>query len=193
MLKRMGRQYTINHYIERLERIRAAVPDIAISTDMIVGFCGETEGQYQATLRLLERVGYDQVFAAAYSERPGTPATRLADDVPADVKRRRLNELLALQEPIGIERNRAWLGRTVEVLVDTIVPPRSHEHEDAEAPISIAPRSRGASDAAPVHLSGRTRQNKLVHLEGPAAWLGAFVDARIEHAGPYALRGCPAT
>ena len=97
VLRRMGRQYTIEHYLERLARIREAVPEIAISTDVIVGFCGETEAQYQSTLRLLERVRYDQVFAAAYSERPGTPATHLADDVPADVKRRRLNELLALQ------------------------------------------------------------------------------------------------
>ncbi|MES1239733.1 MAG: MiaB/RimO family radical SAM methylthiotransferase, partial [Chloroflexota bacterium] len=110
VLRRMGRQYSIEHYFERLARIRDAMPDIAISTDVIVGFCGETEDQFESTLRLLERVRYDQVFAAAYSERPGTPATRLADDVPADVKRRRLNELLALQEPIGLERNRAWLG-----------------------------------------------------------------------------------
>jgi tRNA-2-methylthio-N6-dimethylallyladenosine synthase len=185
LLKRMGRQYTIEHYIERLERIRAMVPDIAISTDVIVGFCGETEAQYESTLRLLETVRYDQVFAAAYSERPGTPATRLPDDVPADVKRRRLNQLLALQEPIGLERNRNWLDRRVEVLVDAIVPPRSHDHADADEPISIAPRSV----AGTVRLTGRTRQNKLVHLTGPASWLGRLVDVRIEHAGPYALRG----
>jgi tRNA-2-methylthio-N6-dimethylallyladenosine synthase len=194
MLRRMGRQYSIEHYEERLARIRDAVPDIAISTDVIVGFCGETEAQYESTLRLLEDIRYDQVFAAAYSERPGTPATRLADDVPADVKRRRLNQLLALQEPIGLERNRAWLDRTVEVLVDTIVPPRSHDHQDSDEPISIAPRRAAGTDSdggaiAPVRLTGRTRQNKLVHLEGPAAWLGSFVQVRIEHAGPYALRG----
>jgi tRNA-2-methylthio-N6-dimethylallyladenosine synthase len=194
VLKRMGRQYTIEHYLERLDRIRDAVPDIAISTDVIVGFCGETEAQYESTLRLLERVRYDQVFAAAYSERPGTPATRLADDVPADHKRRRLNGLLALQEPIGLERNRAWLGKTVEVLVDMIVPPRSHEHEtEPDEPatsgaIAAADEARGdGSDR--VHLSGRTRQNKLVHLTGPASWLGSLVDVRVEHAGPYALRG----
>ena len=194
MLRRMGRQYSIEHYQERLTRIREAVPEIAISTDVIVGFCGETEAQFESTLRLLETVRYDQVFAAAYSERPGTPATRLADDVPAEVKRRRLNQLLALQEPIGLERNRAWLDRTVEVLVDTVVPPRSHDHQDGDEPISIAPRGVAGAPAAgaataPVHLTGRTRQNKLVHLEGPAAWLGSFVPVRIEHAGPYALRG----
>ena len=94
-------------------------PGIAISTDVIVGFCGETEAQFEATLRLLETVRYDQVFAAAYSR-----AARDAGDASApttcraDVKRRRLNELLALQEAIGLERNRAWVGREVEVLVD---------------------------------------------------------------------------
>ncbi len=186
MLRRMGRQYSIEHYRERLARIRDDVPDIAISTDVIVGFCGETEAQFESTLRLLETVRYDQVFAAAYSERPGTPATRLPDDVPADVKRRRLNQLLALQEPIGLDRNLAWLDRTVEVLVDAIVPPRSHEHEDADEPISIAPRP---ATEATVRLSGRSRQNKLVHLTGPASWLGSLVDVRVEHAGPYALRG----
>ncbi|MEA2675706.1 MAG: tRNA-2-methylthio-N6-dimethylallyladenosine synthase [Chloroflexota bacterium] len=185
VLRRMGRQYTIEHYLERLERIRAAVPEIAISTDVIVGFCSEAEAQFESTLRLLERVRYDQVFAAAYSERPGTPATHLADDVPSDVKRRRLNELLALQEPIGLERNQRWLGRDVEVLVDTIVPPRTHEHDDeSETP----PEANGV-----VHLSGRSRQNKLVHVTGPESWLGALVNVRIEHAGAYALRGVAAT
>jgi len=191
VLKRMGRQYTIEHYLERLERIREAVPEIAISTDVIAGFCGETESQFESTLRLLERVRYDQVFAAAYSERPGTPATRLADDVPANDKRRRLNTLLDLQEPIGLERNRAWLRKTVEVLVDAVVPPRTHDHVDADEPINLSLRPRGTSDGVgePVHLTGRTRQNKLVHLTGPASWLGSFVAVRVEHAGPYALRG----
>src|SRR5262245_21038298 len=154
VLKRMGRQYTIEHYLERLDRIRDAVPEIAVSTDVIVGFSGETEAQYESTLRLLERVRYDQVFAAAYSERPGTPATHLADDVPADDKRRRLNGLLALQEPIGLERNEAWLGSTVEVLVDAVVPPRSHDHVDADEPIALAPRASGGGGVEPVHLTG---------------------------------------
>jgi tRNA-2-methylthio-N6-dimethylallyladenosine synthase len=188
VLRRMGRQYTIEHYLERLERIREAVPGIAISTDVIVGFCGETEAQFESTLRLLERVRYDQVFAAAYSERPGTPATHLADDVPADDKRRRLNTLLALQEPIGLERNQAWLGRTVEVLVDAIVPPRTHEHDEG-AGDAAADMHAGPAGGDHVRLSGRSRQNKLVHLTGPASRLGTLVDVRVEHAGPYALRG----
>ena len=182
VLRRMGRQYTIEHYLERLARIREAVPGITISTDVIVGFCGETEVQFEATLGLLETVRYDQVFAAAYSPRPGTPATKLADDVPADVKRRRLNQLLALQEAFGLERNRAWLGRDVEVLVDGVSAPRAHEHEGDDATArSSAPRG--------LRLTGRTRGNKLVHLAGPIDLLGCAVTVRIEHAGPYALRG----
>ena len=180
VLRRMGRQYTIDHYLERLARIRDAVPGIAISTDVIVGFCGETDEQFRSTLRLLETVRYDQVFAAAYSERPGTPATRLADDVPADVKRARLNELLAVQEGIGLERNRAWVGREVEVLVDAVTAPRVHDHDHDPAGPALA---RGPM------VSGRSRQNKLVHLPGGPDLLGRLVTARIDHAGPYALRG----
>ena len=179
VLRRMGRQYTIEHYLERLGRIRDAIPGIAISTDVIVGFCGETDEQFRSTLRLLETVRYDQVFAAAYSERPGTPATHLADDVPAAVKRERLNELLAVQEAIGLERNRAWLGREVEVLADAVTPPRSHDHEDDHA---------GRAAPAP-RVSGRSREHKLVHLDGGAELVGRLVTARIDHAGPYALRG----
>jgi tRNA-2-methylthio-N6-dimethylallyladenosine synthase len=182
-LKRMGRQYTIEHYLERLARIRESVPGIAISTDVIVGFCGETDAQFRSTLRLLEEVRYDQVFAAAYSERPGTPATRLADDVPPDVKRARLNELLAVQEAIGHERNREWVGREVEVLVDAVTPPRRHDHEDDPQETGRADRPAGP------RISGRSREHKLVHLTGDAELVGRIVTARIEHAGPYALRG----
>jgi len=179
VLRRMGRQYTIDHYLERLERIRASVPGIAISTDVIVGFCGETDGQFRSTLRLLETVRYDQVFAAAYSQRPGTPAARLADDVHSAVKRTRLNELLARQEAIGLERNQAWVGREVEVLVDAVTPPRSHDHEEPDR------TSRGPQ------VSGRSREHKLVHLAGGPELVGRLVTARIVHAGPYALRGEP--
>ena len=188
VLRRMGRQYTIEHYQERLARIREAVPGIAISTDVIVGFCGETEAQFEETLRLLETVWYDQVFAAAYSLRPGTPATRLADDVPADDKRRRLNTLLDLQEGIGLERNRAWIGRDVEVLVDAVSPPRPHDHEpdgaaDGARMVPAADRPRAT------RLSGRSRGNKLVHLTGDPSLVGQAVTVAIDHAGPYALRG----
>jgi len=155
---------------------------------VIVGFCGETEAQFEATLDLLRTVRYDQVFAAAFSPRPGTPAARLPDDVPAAEKRRRLNELLAVQESIGLERNLAWLGRDVEVLVDGVVPPRSHEHEDGDHD-GPANRERLRVGDGEVHLSGRTRHNKLVHLAGGKQVPGGLVIVRVDHAGPYSLRG----
>ncbi|HEX8940673.1 MAG TPA: tRNA (N6-isopentenyl adenosine(37)-C2)-methylthiotransferase MiaB [Candidatus Limnocylindrales bacterium] len=182
VLRRMGRQYTIEHYLERLARIREAVPGIALSTDVIVGFCGETEAQFEATLRLLDEVRYDTVFAAAYSPRPGTPAERLPDDVPAAEKRRRLNVLLAHQEAIALERSRAWLGQRVEVLVDGPAPRAGHDHEAGSS-------SDGAPGEGSVALVGRTRENKLVHLGGAASLVGQLVPVTVEHAGPYALRG----
>jgi len=177
VLRRMGRQYSIEHYLERLDRIREAVPGIAISTDVIVGFCGETDAQFRSTLRLLETVRYDQVFAAAYSERPGTPATHLADDVPPSAKRVRLNELLALQETIGLERNLTYVGRDVEVLVDAVTPARGHDHDD------------DGNAAGGPRVSGRSREHKLVHLDGGAELVGRLAPVRIDRAGPYALSG----
>ena len=196
MLRRMGRQYSIAHYEERLARIREAVPGIAVSTDVIVGFCGESAAEYEATLGLLERVRYDQVFAAAYSERPGTPAARLADDVPAGVKRERLNRLLGIQEAIGFERNRACLHSIASVLVDAVERPRAHDHDDEDPAEAVSPATLAGRDpfATPlpdghVRLAGRSRENKLVHLAGPAGLVGTIVDVRIEAAGPYSLRG----
>jgi tRNA-2-methylthio-N6-dimethylallyladenosine synthase len=197
MLQRMGRQYTVAHYTERLDRIRAAVPGIAISTDVIVGFCGETDEQFQATLRALRDIRYDTVFAAAYSPRPGTPALRMADDVPADVKRRRLNELLAVQEKIGFELNKRWVGRDVEVLVERVTPQRRvngvapADEDDAVEDTEAAgvPTLAGPAGEGSVALAGRTRHNKLVHLAGRPELVGQSVVVRVDHAGPFALRG----
>jgi tRNA-2-methylthio-N6-dimethylallyladenosine synthase len=196
MLRRMGRQYTFAHYKERLARIREAVPGIAISTDVIVGFCGETDAEFGATLDALEEIRFDTVFAAAYSPRPGTPALRMADDVPPAVKRRRLNELLALQEKIGLGRNRAWLGRDVEVLVERITPTRrglvAAQDDDAEASddgTAGVPDLAGTAGEGSMALAGRTRHNKLVHLAGDPALVGHPVRVHIDHAGPFALRG----
>ncbi len=206
VLRRMGRQYTIDHYLERLARVRAAVPGITVSTDVIVGFCGESDEQYEATLGLLETVRFDQVFAAAFSPRPGTPAERLPDDVPAETKRARLNRLLAVQEAIGFERSRARIGSVASVLVDSIAGPRSHDHDeddgatggatDGAAGAARRPASLAGEDpfGAPlpagwVRCLGRSRENRLVHLPGPPELLGRIVDVRIVGAGPYSLRG----
>jgi len=178
VLHRMGRQYSAEAYLHLVERLRAAVPGIALSTDVIVGFSGESERQFEASLKLLRAVRYDQVFAAAYSVRPGTPAARLPDDVPPGEKRRRLNALLELQEGIGWELNRAWVGRRTEVLVDRADQPSAHDLGETRPP------ARGV-----VRVSGRNRENKLVHLDGGPELLGRFVDVRIERAGPYSLQG----
>jgi tRNA-2-methylthio-N6-dimethylallyladenosine synthase len=178
VLRRMGRQYTVEAYLELVARLRAAVPGISLTTDVITGFCGETEAQFEATLELLREVRFEQVFAAAYSPRPGTPATRLEDDVPAAEKKRRLNELLAVQEDIGRDLNEAWVGRSSEVLVDEAREPRSHDHESREAGGRAGPR-----------LVGRNREHKLVHFDGPAALVGELVEVAVERAGPYALSG----
>jgi tRNA-2-methylthio-N6-dimethylallyladenosine synthase len=195
VLGRMGRQYTVGHYRERLARIREAVPGVAVSTDVIVGFCGETEEQFEATLEILDELRFDTVFAAAYSPRPGTPALRMADDVPPAVKRRRLNELLARQEKIGLELNREWLGRDVEVLVEQVTPPRRRldpndsDEDDNDEPASAVPPLAGTAGEGSVALAGRTRHNKLVHLAGDPDLVGRPVRVHVEYAGPFALRG----
>jgi tRNA-2-methylthio-N6-dimethylallyladenosine synthase len=171
VLHRMGRQYTTEDYLALVERLRSAIPGIALTTDVIVGFCGETEAQFEATLDLLRTVRFDAVFAAAFSPRPGTPAARLVDDVPPAEKRRRLNVLLDLQEGIGLERNQAWVGRETEVLVDEVRPATSHDPGGG-------PR-----------LAGRNREHKLVHVAGEPSLIGSRVVALVERAGPYALVG----
>ena len=123
-----------------------------------------------------------KAIRAEYEGKAGAPPHQMRmnlviSDVPADVKRSRLNELLALQEGIGLERNRAWIGREVEVLVDSVTPARTHHHDDGDA-------LRGGGQ-----VGGRSREHKLVHLGGGPELVGRLVTARIEHAGPYALRG----
>ena len=177
ILRRMGRQYSIEAYLDLVGRLRAALPGISLTTDVIVGFCGETEAQFEATLGLLRTVRFEQVFAAAYSPRPGTPAMRLADDVPAAEKKRRLNELLAVQETIGMELNEGWVGRHTEVLVDEARQPRRHDHRGDDDP-----------DRGP-RLVGRNREHKLVHFDGSESLIGTLVAVTIERAGPYALSG----
>ena len=175
VLRRMGRQYTVDSYRRLIDRLRDAVPDIGLTTDVIVGFCGETGAEFEETMGLLREVRFDTVYAAAYSPRPGTPATQMPDDVPPAEKKRRLNELLAAQEGIGLERNRAWAGRVAEVLVDEVRARHGHEHP--------------GEGTACVRVSGRTRDNRLVHLDGTPGLVGRLVRVRVDHAGPYALSG----
>ena len=119
MLEKMRRKYDREWYLERVAKIREVMPDCGLTTDVIAGFCSETEEDHQATLSLMDAVGFDWAFMFAYSDRPGTLANRtMQDDVPADVKNRRLNEIIELQNRKSLERYRAQIGRRLEVLVE---------------------------------------------------------------------------
>ena len=117
-LRRMGRRYTREQYLRLVEKMRAAIPDLAITTDLIVGFPGETDEDFMETIRLVEEVEFDGAFMFIYSPRIGTPATRLKEQVPEDVKRDRIYHLIEVQNRISRKKNEEWVGRTVEVLVE---------------------------------------------------------------------------
>ena len=119
MLEKMRRKYDREWYLERVAKIRSVMPDCGLTTDVIAGFCSETEQDHADTLTLMEEVGFDWAFMFAYSDRPGTLANRtMQDDVPADVKNRRLNEIIELQNRKSLERYRSMIGKTLEVLVE---------------------------------------------------------------------------
>lgn len=119
MLEKMRRRYTREWYLERVARIREAMPDCAITTDIIAGFCGETEQDHQDTLDIMRKVGYDYAYMFQYSERPGTLAAKnYPDDIPAAEKTRRLNEIISLQNELSLESNKRDVGKTFKVLVE---------------------------------------------------------------------------
>ncbi len=163
VLESMRRGYTKAEYLDKVAEVRALMPDAGITTDVIVGYPGETEADFEETLELVEALRFDKVHTAAYSPRPGTFAYRnLPDDVPAEIKSERLQRLNAVEERISLEINESLLGTTPEILVE------------------------GTSKKGQPY--GRTRTGKLVHLDAPAR-TGALVDVHIDHAGPFALRG----
>ncbi|MGH7325524.1 MAG: tRNA (N6-isopentenyl adenosine(37)-C2)-methylthiotransferase MiaB [Candidatus Rokuibacteriota bacterium] len=166
VLERMNRGYTRERYFALIAELREAVPEVALSTDLILGFPGETEDDFQQTLDMVERIGYDNVFAFRYSPRPGTPAASMPDQIPLPVKADRNSRLLALAARIGAERSRRLLGQTVEVLVDG--------------------RSRREAD----ELQGRTRCNRVVNFAAaPGVAIGDIVAIRITDVLPHSLRG----
>ena len=163
VLDSMRRGYTKAEYLEKLAEVRALMPDAGITTDVIVGYPGETEADFEETIELLEDLRFDKVHSAAYSPRPGTIAYRkLPDDIPAEVKSERLQRVNAIEERISREINESLLGTTQTILIEGVSKKGQHY--------------------------GRTRTGKLVHLDAPAR-TGALVDVHIDHAGPFALRG----
>ncbi|HWO89866.1 MAG TPA: tRNA (N6-isopentenyl adenosine(37)-C2)-methylthiotransferase MiaB [Gemmatimonadales bacterium] len=154
VLKRMLRRYSREQYLECVERLRAAIPDIALSTDLIVGFPGESEADFEQTLTLVREVGYDSAFTFRFSPREGTPATRLPDAVPDEVAARRLERLIEVVREVARGRNAAVVGSVFEVLVEE-------------------PAARGNL------LQARTRHNRVAVLEGPPSWIGSYRMVRL--------------
>ncbi len=165
VLARMRRDYTAADYLAKVAALRRAVPEVALSTDIIVGFPGETEEDFEATRRLLETVRFDSAFMFNYSPRPMAKASQWENDVPPEVKDRRLQALLALQETIGRERDRAWLGRTVEVLAE------------------------GPSPKNPADWTGRARDNRHVVFPGGLELTGQLVRVRVHEIRGHTLVG----
>jgi len=166
VLKRMNRKYSVQQYLELVDTLRSYRPDIALSTDIIVGFPGETEEDFRGTMELLEKVRYHGSFSFKYSDRPGTRSSDFEDKVPEEVKTRRLMEFQARQDAISLERNREYIGQSKEIMVESC-------EKDS--------------------IKGRTATNHIVHVDGDLIGQnvrpGDLLMAEIYHAGQHSLKG----
>ena len=165
ILKKMNRKYTKDDYLRLVEKLKAAVPHIAISTDIITGFPGETEEDFEETLDLVRRVEYDSAFTFLYSIRKGTPAAEYEDQIPEEIKHERFNRLVELVNEISARKNAAYVGKTVKVLVD------------------------GPSKNNSAALGGRTEGFKLINFEGPQDLIGKLVDVEVTAGKTFSLEG----
>jgi tRNA-2-methylthio-N6-dimethylallyladenosine synthase len=168
-LARMHRGYTAERYLARLDDARRGIPDLAVTTDLIVGFPGETEADFAATLDVVDTAAFDAAYTFIFSPRPGTVAADMVDDfIPPEVTRDRMDRLIEVVERHGLKRNQARVGKTEEVLVE------------------------GPSKKDPARLTGRTRQGKLVHFRPDGAVSpGSYVNVRVLEAAPHWLAGAP--
>lgn len=165
ILERMNRKYTKEFYLSRVQKIRELIPHASLTTDIIVGFPGETEEDFEQTLAVLKQVHYSQAFTFMYSKRSGTPAAKMENQIPLDIKKRRLQKLIRVQNQESLEWRQQMLGKTVEVLVE------------------------GPSKTNPERLTGRTRGNELVVFNGSVDAIGSLVNVRIKEAGTWTLLG----
>jgi len=165
ILKLMGRVYTREQYLELVRKIKEAIPNVVLTTDIIVGFPNETEEQFEDTLSLYREVEFDSAYTFIYSPREGTPAARMKDNVPMEVKKERLQRLNELVSEIALKKNKQYENKVVEVLV------------------------QGESKKNPDVLTGYTRGNKVVHFKGPKSLIGELVDVRIVNAKTWTLDG----
>ena len=164
-LREKNRHYTREAYLQKVEKLRAVDPDMAISTDIIVGFPGETEAEFEETLSLCEEVCYDSAFTFLYSVRKGTPAEKFEDQIPEEVKHERFNRLVDVINRISAEKNAAYVGRVEKVLVD------------------------GPSKTNSKTYGGRTETFKLVNFEGRPEMIGQIVAVEITDANTFSLVG----
>jgi tRNA-2-methylthio-N6-dimethylallyladenosine synthase len=173
----MKRGYTIGEYMEMLGRVREALPQAAVTSDFIVGFCGETDAEFQTTLDLVQTAGFKNSFIFKYSPRPGTKAyDRLPDDVPEDVKKERNRQLLAAQEEVSLAGNRRFIGTRQQVLVEGLST-RDEKRAIDPGPDGVA------------QLTGRTMCDRIVVFDAPTRLVGRLVDIDILTAGAWSLAG----
>jgi tRNA-2-methylthio-N6-dimethylallyladenosine synthase len=165
VLALMKRGHTVLEYKQKIRRLREARPDISVSSDFIVGFPGETDRDFEATMALIEEIGFDQSFSFIYSRRPGTPAASVPDDVPHAVKQARLERLQAHIDAHSLSISRGMVGSMQRVLVERT------SKKDAR------------------QLAGRTENNRWVNLDGPATLIGRFADVLVTEALVNSLRG----
>jgi tRNA-2-methylthio-N6-dimethylallyladenosine synthase len=165
VLDRMNRKYTLENYREKVDALRSMVPDIAITTDIIAGFPGETEDDHKMTMLALREIGFDGIFAFVFSARPLTRAAAYQGQIPLDIKLRRLNEILKLQDDITLEKNRALEGTVQEILIE------------------------GFSETDKKKIMGKTRTNKIVTIKDITIPAGCFVSAEIVKARRHSLEG----
>ncbi|HEX4922524.1 MAG TPA: radical SAM protein, partial [Bdellovibrionales bacterium] len=165
ILRRMNRGYSREEYIAKVEMIQEVLPEVSLSTDIIVGFPGETEEQFMDTMTMLEKVPFETIFAFKYSPRPFTKAANFGSQVDEDVKSDRINRLFAHHKEISFKLVKKYEGRVLPVLVDKV------------------------DERDPKVVSGRTTQNKLVHFMGPADLVGKTVPVKILRAFPVNFRG----
>lgn len=165
ILKIMARKYTREQYLELIRKIKAAIPDVALTTDIIVGYPNETEEQFEETLSLYREVGFESAYTFIYSPREGTPAAKMEDNVPMEVKKARLQRLNDLVNELSAKALKQYEGQIVEVLVD------------------------GESKNNPDVLAGYTTKNKLVNFTGPKSAIGKIVKVKITEAKTWSLNG----
>jgi tRNA-2-methylthio-N6-dimethylallyladenosine synthase len=178
VLRRMKRLYTVEYYREMLVRCRERIPGVAISSDFIVGFCGESDESFARTCELVASAGFKNCFIFKYSPRPGTKGDELyPDDVPEEIKKRRNNDLLAIQNQVSLADHLARIGETVEVLV--------------EGPSKTALKHEPAT--GPIQLTGRTRTDHIVVFEGNERLMGQTIQVAVEEATAFTLFGSVVT